>query len=190
MGRSFSRPQPNNTIEDYTKNNAFHHEASGSYFTMIERDGKYYQRRHQIGFDGKETNVMEKEIHFIMGSGAHVRTYLHRTRRDTLVQLPLAWYAENGGHWAMNPGYDRPDHQGFRRKVTYDCMFCHNGYPETPANVERGAEPVFARLLPAGIHLPRCYRPGALNARRAQEPRAEVPHVRGGLVHTSPLRAA
>src|SRR6266699_4774936 len=136
---TFSRPQPNNPIEDYTKDNTFHHQASGSYFTMIERDGKYYQRRHQIGFDGKETNVMEKEIHFIMGSGAHVRTYLHRTRRDTLVQLPLAWYAENGGYWAMNPGYDRPDHQGFRRKVTYDCMFCHNGYPETPpASIERG----------------------------------------------------
>jgi hypothetical protein len=32
-----------------------------------------------------------------------------------LVELPLAWYADGGGLWAMNPGYDRPDHMGFRR---------------------------------------------------------------------------
>jgi hypothetical protein len=46
----------------------------------------------------------------------------HRTGRDTLVELPLAWYAEKKGYWAMNPGYDRPNHDGFRRTVTYDCM--------------------------------------------------------------------
>src|SRR4029450_10224534 len=74
MSRSFSRPEPKNTREDYTRKNTFHHQASGSYFTMIERDGKYYQRRHQTGFDGKEANVLEKDIHFIMGSGAHVGT--------------------------------------------------------------------------------------------------------------------
>jgi hypothetical protein len=28
----------------------------------------------------------------------------------------------------MNPGYDRPDHKDFRRKIGYDCTFCHNGY--------------------------------------------------------------
>jgi len=190
MGRSFSRPQPNNTIEDYTKKNTFIHQASGSYFTMIERDGKYYQRRHQIGFDGKETNMMEKEIHFIMGSGAHVRTYLHRTRRDTLVQLPLAWYAENGGYWAMNPGYDRPDHQGFRRKVTYDCIFCHNGYPETPpASFERGAEPVFAGRLPEGIDCQRCHGPGGQHVRRAQTPGAKAQDIRAAIVNPSRLDA-
>ena len=61
-----------NTIEDYTTNNSYFHKASGSYFTMIARGGRHYQRRHQIGFGGKETSVMEKEIHFVMGSGNHV----------------------------------------------------------------------------------------------------------------------
>jgi predicted CXXCH cytochrome family protein len=190
MGRSFSRPQPQNTIEDYTGKNTFFHKASGSYFAMIQRDGKYYQRRHQIGFDGKETNVLEKEIHFIMGSGAHVRTYLHRTRRNTLVQLPLAWYAENGGYWAMNPGYDRPDHQGFRRKVTYDCMFCHNGYPEAaPVSGERGAEPVFAGRLPEGVDCQRCHGPGGTHVQAAQVPGAKAQDIRNAIVNPARLDA-
>ena len=32
----------------------------------------------------------------------------------------------------MSPGYDRPDHQDVRRKISFDCMFCHNGYPKLP----------------------------------------------------------
>lgn len=110
MARSFYRPAPENTIEDYQKNNRYYHAPSDTYFTMIERSGKYYQRRYQIGFAGKETNVEEKQIDFVMGSGNHVRTYLHRTATGELQELPLAWYSEKGGYWAMNPGYDELDH--------------------------------------------------------------------------------
>ncbi len=31
----------------------------------------------------------------------------------------------------MNPGYDRLDYPGSARTVHYECMFCHNGVPET-----------------------------------------------------------
>ena len=120
MARSFYRPRPENTVEDYRRNNHYYHQLSETHFTMIERNGKYYQRRHQIGFDGKETNVDEKEIDFVMGSGNHVRTYLHRTGAGGLLELPLAWYAEKGGYWAMNPGYDKPDQPNSRRKISYE----------------------------------------------------------------------
>ena len=59
MARSFYRPSPTNTVEDYTENNTFYHKASDSYFTMLRRDGKYYQRRYQIDLDGKQVNVLE-----------------------------------------------------------------------------------------------------------------------------------
>src|SRR2546426_8252782 len=36
-----------------------------------------------------------------MGSGNHVRTYLNRTSRNTLIELPLVWYAEKGGVFAF-----------------------------------------------------------------------------------------
>ena len=73
---------------------------------MTEHGGEYFQRRWQLGFDGKPENVEELQIDYIMGSGNHVRTYLHREKDGTLIELPLAWYAELGGHWGMNPGYD------------------------------------------------------------------------------------
>ena len=65
---------------------------------MTSRNGKYYQRRWQIGFDGKETNVDEKQVDFVIGSGNHSRNYLHLTAQKTLQVLPLSWYAEKGGY--------------------------------------------------------------------------------------------
>ncbi len=148
-------------VEDWSGGESFYHEASDRYYTMSKRDGKYFQRRHQAGFEGKIENVVEKEIHFIIGSGNHARTYLHRTPSNQLVELPVAWYAENGGFWAMNPGYDRPDHPGFRRVISNDCMFCHNGYPEQPeAGFVGGGEALFPGRLPEGIDCQRCHGPG------------------------------
>jgi predicted CXXCH cytochrome family protein len=190
MARSFYRPSPMNAVEDYSKKNTFYHKASDSYFTMLRRDGKYYQRRYQIDFDGKQVNVLEKQIDFIMGSGNHVRAYLHRTGRNTLIELPLAWYAEKGGYWAMNPGYDRPNHDGFRRTITYDCMFCHNAYPEIPAGHDQPfAEPVYAGSLPEGIDCQRCHGPGLRHSELAKTAGAAPQDIRNSVVNPSRLSA-
>ena len=107
MGRSFAAPRPEILIEDFEKNNSYFHPASATYYQMLKRGGVLIQRRYQLGFEGKETNVDEKQVDYIVGSGNHMRTYVHRERDGTLLELPLAWYAEKGGYWAMNPGYDR-----------------------------------------------------------------------------------
>jgi len=161
MGRSFYRLLPANAIEDFTPGKTFYHEASDCYFAMIERGGRYYQRRWQKGFDGREINVDEKQVDFVMGSGNHVRAYLHLTNRNTLQQLPLGWYAEKGGYWAMSPGFDRPDFPGSTRVVTYECMFCHNAYPKIPrGHEETGAGAEFLPPIPEGIDCQRCHGPG------------------------------
>jgi hypothetical protein len=41
MGRSFFRPQPANTIEDYDKENHYFHAASDTHYVMSRREGKY-----------------------------------------------------------------------------------------------------------------------------------------------------
>ena len=79
MGRSFYRPGPEDTEEDYSRHNTYYHAPSDQHYTMIQRGGRYFQRRHQIGADGGEINIVEKEIHFVLGSGDHSRTYLHKT---------------------------------------------------------------------------------------------------------------
>lgn len=160
MARSFYRPSPTTDMEDYA-HAQFFHSPSGTYYEMVRRDGKYFQRSYQLGYRGAQTNIVEKQIDYVMGSGNHVRTYLHRTSRNVLVELPLAWYAENGGAWGMNPGYDRPDHQAARRRISYDCMFCHNAYPQIPAGSKQpSSEPVFSGDLPEGIDCQRCHGPG------------------------------
>jgi predicted CXXCH cytochrome family protein len=161
MGRSFYRLRPGNTVEDFTPGKPFYHQASDSYFAMIERGGKYYQRRWQIGYDGKEANVEEKQVDFVMGSGNHGRSYFHLTSRNTLQELPLGWYTENGGSWGMGPGFDRAEFPGSTRLVGYECMFCHNAYPKIPKGHEEwGAEAVYLLPLPEGIDCQRCHGPG------------------------------
>ncbi len=189
MGRSFYRLQPANIVEDFSGNAAFYHKASDRYYQMIQRDGRYYQRRYQISADGSETNAIEKEIQFVLGSGNHSRTYLHQTVGGGLVELPLAWYSAEGGYWAMNPGYDRHDHEGFRRRVTYECLFCHNGYPELPVGSDlSGSEPVFPEALPNGIDCQRCHGPGRDHIEAVKAGRG-LAEVREAIVNPSTLDA-
>ncbi len=186
MGRSFSKLKPETVIENFSAPATFHHESSDSYFQMIERDGKYFQRRWQIGFDGKETNVDEKQIDFVLGSGNHARSYLHLTDRNTLQELPLGWYAEKGGYWGMNPGFDRADYPGSVRPIFYECMFCHNGYPKIPEASQRDrTETQYVPPLPEGIDCQRCHGPGQKHVDMASAG-APVDQIRAAI--TNPAR--
>lgn len=153
---------------------------------MIPKDGKWVQRSWQIGYNGKEDDAEELTVDYVMGSGNHVRTYVHRTARGTLVELPLAWYAEKGGTWEMNPGFDFSHLSS--RKLGYDCMFCHNAYPSIPAGHENaGAEPVFSTPLPEGIDCQRCHGPGENHVRAAQMPNAKIEDVKKEIVNPARL---
>jgi tetratricopeptide (TPR) repeat protein len=183
MARSFSRLRSGEAWlavakggggPDFKVNNRIYHEASDRYYTMVERGGKFYQRRHQIGFDGKETNAIEFAADYVMGSGNHARTFLHRNPEGKLIEMPVSWYSERGGYWAMSPGYDRSAHLDFRRRIDAGCMSCHNGYPraavEDDGNGPRFGPPSLAGFppsfgaagdsLPEGIDCQRCHGPG------------------------------
>jgi tetratricopeptide (TPR) repeat protein len=162
MARSFATLRPGAPrawlAEALGGGGRLHHAASNRHYTMLERDGRVYQRRHDIGFDGNEANVVELEASYVVGSGNHARTFLHRSADGRLRQMPVSWYADRGGYWAMSPGYDRPAHLDFRRLVAEDCMSCHNGYPRAPVR-DDGNGPKFAEPLPEGIDCQRCHGP-------------------------------
>ena len=182
MARSFSRPKPSDVTGD-----PFHHELSGAWYAMSRHDGGLYQRQWRIGPDGKEDHVRELSVDYVMGSGNHVRTFLHRTERGTLTELPLAWYSENGGMWSMNPGHDRA-YMLPPRSIAYECMFCHNAYPAIPPNHdEPGSEPLYSGVLPEGIDCQRCHGPGANHVRVAQGPGAKLTDVRAAIVNPARL---
>jgi len=181
MARSFYKAEMQDNV-------AFHHEPSDTWFAMERKDGKTYQRRWRIGPDGKPIEVAESSVDYVMGSGNHVRTYLHRTERGALVELPLAWYAEKGGTWAMEPGHDR-DSLLPPRQIAYECMFCHNAYPRIPSGQsEPGAEPLYEGALPEGIDCQRCHGPGGNHVRAVQQG-AGVQAIRQAIVNPARLSA-
>jgi len=85
MAHAFYKPQVGNTVESPGSERQFYHAASGTYYSLTAHDGKYYQRRWQQGFDGNPENVEELPIDYVMGSGNHARTYLHREEDGTMI---------------------------------------------------------------------------------------------------------
>ncbi len=190
MARSLYRPAPSNTLEDYRNRHEFLHSISGTHYSMLERDGAYYQRRWQTGFDGRETNVEEVRIDAVIGSGNHARSYLHRTTSGGYIELPLGWYAERSGYWAMSPGFNVAQ-PPTRRFVSYQCVFCHDAYPKIPAaNDAPAADPLFSGDLPQGIDCQRCHGPGAKHVRLARIAGAKPEEIRASIVNPARLTPA
>ena len=119
---------------------AYTHSASAETISVTHGDGAFRMERHQTGFDGSITNSLKASIDYRIGSGNHARSYFSRTSRNELVELPLSWYSEKGGYWAMSPGFDSSSHAGFSRKATYRCMFCHNAYQDMKGMADIAAD--------------------------------------------------
>ncbi|MBK9171209.1 MAG: tetratricopeptide repeat protein [Bryobacterales bacterium] len=168
MSRSLYALTPATAGADFREPQSFYHASSDRHYAMERRGGRFFMRRWQDE-DGRRINEIEREVHYVLGSGNHARSYLHRAADGRLVQLPLAWYADKGGFWAMAPGYDRPVHADFRRPVDYECLTCHNGYtPELFGQdaTERGVR-IQGRLT-EGIDCQRCHGPGAKHVEAAR----------------------
>src|SRR5436190_873813 len=159
MSQSFSRPRASKVIEDFDAAPYFH-AKSNQYFEMRKRGDDVVFRRYQL-VDGKQVNVFEQIVDWILGSGHHSRTYLYATPNGELYQLPTAWYTQPRA-WRMSPGYDRADHDGVTRRVRHECMFCHNAYAGVATLSESYWRPqMFPAELPQGIGCQRCHGPGA-----------------------------
>src|SRR5215510_1604615 len=104
-----------------------------------------------------------------------------------MIELPITWYAENGGYWAMSPGYDRPDHAGFSRKINYRCMSCHNGYIQIQSQADAGEGSArFPERLPEGIDCQRCHGPGKAHVEVVRQG-APPERVRGAIINPARL---
>ena len=187
MARSLYRPSPDNLIEDYTRENHFYHAPSKRHYRMVQREGRFYQRRYRLDAEEKETSVLEREVTHIIGSGEHARSYLSLDEGGVLRQLPVTWYPQIQ-RWGMSPGYDHPDHEDFSRQVTHSCLFCHNGYPQLPEPSDRyGLRNVFRSELPSGIGCHRCHGPGSDHVKLASSGTAAVGQIRQSIVNPARL---
>ena len=187
MGRSFSGASPAAHLT-YFDGASVDNQPSGMRYTMLEHDGKLFERRSQIGFRGEETNIVEEQVDYAIGSGNHARTFLHRDPQGRLIELPVSWYSEGSGYWAMSPGYDRRDQEDFRRAIPSECMFCHNAYPQplngfNPASLD---PPAFPKSLPEGIDCQRCHGPGGAHVKAATSG-ANIDQIRNAIVNPARL---
>jgi predicted CXXCH cytochrome family protein len=189
MGHSLYRPTVANVVEDYKSHNAVDNKPSGLSYTMVEHDGKFYQRRSEKGFEGKETNVVEEQVDYVIGSGNHARSYLHRGLDGRLIELPVSWYVENSGYWAMSPGYDRAGQEDFRRAIPGECLLCHNGLPLKGSYPERGDTglSLFPKEIPEGIDCQRCHGPGGAHVRAALAAGTPREKIRQAIVNPARL---
>ncbi|HMB52966.1 MAG TPA: hypothetical protein VKU40_06590, partial [Thermoanaerobaculia bacterium] len=189
MARSFHRPRAATGDEDFES--GFFHSPSQRHYRML-RDGEgYLLRRYQLDAAGEEINVLEQPVDFVIGSGNHSRLYAYRNAAGELFQLPLAWYSQEGGHWGMAPGFELGNHQGIRRQVRRECMFCHNAYPDVPAGSDEYRQPhVFPERLPQGIGCQRCHGPGARHAALAFAEAPRPAAVRAAIVNPARLEPA
>ena len=93
----------------------------------------------------------------------------------------------------MNPGFNIAQPMT-RRKVAYECMFCHNAYPATPpvAHRDLSANPIYTGALPEGIDCLRCHGPagGAAAHIHAAETNAPIAQIRGAILNPARLEAA
>jgi tetratricopeptide (TPR) repeat protein len=163
MGRSWSIPAGAEIIEDYSKRNTFFHEKSGYYYTMLQKDGKLFQRRHVLGSNQEPVHVHEEEVTYMVGSGNHARSYLHHHPNGVITQLPVTWYSQEK-RWGMSPGYDTQDHLDFTRAIPQACVFCHTAYPRMLSDRIEDAN-YFPYKLPSGIGCERCHGPGEAHVR-------------------------
>ena len=168
MGRSFSKVNPATPVVAFDGARLENHASAMSY-EMVTHDGKLFERRSQAGYRGEETNRVEEQVDYVIGSGNHARTFLHRDAVGRLIELPVSWYAEGSGSWAMSPGYDRKDQEDFRRAIPAGCMFCHNAYPASLKGFDPGFAdpPAFPKVLPEGVDCQRCHGPGRAHVQAA-----------------------
>jgi predicted CXXCH cytochrome family protein len=187
MGRSL-RKVTTATLWEKLPPKPYFHAPSQTYYNIVEHGNDVFERQWQIGYDGQETNVEEKRMDYVLGSGNHGQTFLHVTAQDTLEQLPFGWYAENGGTWAMIPGYDRPDNAGSTRLVKYECLFCHDSYPHDPPGPSPApTAPVYHLPLPQGIGCQRCHGPGERHVETVTRAGATLAQVRASIVNPAQL---
>lgn len=186
MAQSFKKPANALLIEKFGE--VFFHEPSGRYYQVSrEEDDELLFTRYQLDQEGRKINQLEIPIDWILGSGNRTRSYLYQTDLGEMFQLPIGWYSE-GQYWEMSPGYESGDHDGISRKITRQCLFCHNAFPEVEQDHYSAAD-LFPEDLPEGTGCQRCHGPGAEHVNVALSA-GDLEAIRGAITNPARLEPA
>jgi hypothetical protein len=170
MGRSLTPAARAAADERYDAAAGNPFEAFGYRLEVECRGGRVFHRETRTDAQGKPAATLEAEIQYILGSGAHGKSYL--VNRDGLLfQSPVSWFTARQT-WAVSPGFTEDHH--FERPVVAKCLFCHaNDADAIETSINRYRAPVFHAFA---IGCERCHGPGALHvaARQTDVPPPKV----------------
>jgi tetratricopeptide (TPR) repeat protein len=109
---------------------------------------------------GRDT-VFERDarVDYIVGSGQHTNSHLRQVN-GYLFQAPMTYYTQKGT-WDLPPGFEQGHNSRFGRKLEFECISCHNAYPD----LVEGSEHKYDRI-PNGIDCERCHGPGSEHVRQ------------------------
>ena len=116
--------------------------------------GRFFQQRYQLQ-QGREVNLFEQEVHYIIGSGNHARSYLNLSAGGVLTQLPVTWYPA-GKALGNQPGI-RPERSTTTSRARSTTAACSATTPHRSLPTALIATVVricFRQELPSGYRLP------------------------------------
>ena len=187
VGMSQSMKRPGNAIAVEEFGVEYFHEPTQNVYRIVATDSGPVFERFQRDGNGAAINQVEIPIDWVIGSGNKVRSYAYQNGLGEMFMLPLSWYADSR-QWAMSPGFEHANHHGISRRITRECLFCHNAYPEVAAGSDTyWATEVFPSSLPEGTGCQRCHGPGADHARTVVAGGSDIETIRSKIVNPARL---
>ncbi len=105
---------------------SFLHPLSRQRMSVVSRDGSLHHLGwQQLPPSDEQIPIGDARIRYIIGSGTFAKSYLF-VDGTSWLQAPLTYYVSQQAY-DLSPGYDRPQHKGFSRQLTDECLFCHAG---------------------------------------------------------------
>jgi hypothetical protein len=139
---------------------------------LYDPESDYYYKPY---WSGKQMMVLEYRldngdtvykrtvrIDYIVGSGQHTNSHI-RNINGYLFQVPFTYYTQEG-ILDFPPGFERGNNARFSRPIGFECITCHNAYPDPYLlSVNKYKE------VPLSINCERCHGPGELHVKAMQE---------------------
>jgi len=174
-GRSFSKMDINNIIEQFPHDKPVYEKKKNFWYQMFQEGDKFYQREYRKDTEGEIIHERILEAQYIIGSGANLRMYFY-SDNGMFYQLSLTWYTHEQ-RWKMSPGYKEFYNPRFLRFATKKCMSCHNAYMD----ISPTSEDHYTAPYKLGIDCERCHGPGELHVKVNKK---EIPKLTNPLQRT------
>jgi tetratricopeptide (TPR) repeat protein len=143
-------------LEEEPPDATFSHGKSGRSYSVYRRNADLWHREFISGGESDDIILGDHPMAWRIGSGHHSRSYLVDID-GYFFESPVTWYASKE-FWAVSPGYDLPEHEGFNRATHEGCVHCHAGRVELI-----GESTHRLRLIEPSIGCESCHGSGSLH---------------------------